>query len=312
MATNDTVAPLSYAAFQDFASITDSTEENSDFHTNINTTSMNEYSEDYVNVELCYDQMDSTMLIREVPIEQIFNIKQHQTLQTDTNSTNEDTDNFISDCNQISPKLHPSNKRNTFPISEESKICQLGTRRNNITSLFLSNKKTFCSSITLKSGTNHLLSKIGIKKSAQRTDFAESDFYLLDRREIPSSELIDYDSPISLMEESVIIDNALADDNMDEELFQRSVENCQKKRVTSQKQLKFAALDETCWMRAVSHIECYVEADEEILGMWLLSEIDHWDSESERIVFILTNSILSARFVLFKFYFKKYLNTNEI
>ena len=130
------------------------------------------------------------------------------------------------------------------------------------------------------------------KRSAPETSFSTYD--IVDPYEAPSTELVEQELTQCLLHESVLIDECPSDN--EDDVIANSVDQytLSSKRRDSVGEC-FLARSNVKWQRAVNSLKRTVEDDQQICGVWLLSEINHWDNESERIVMLLEDSLLIAK-----------------
>ena len=132
------------------------------------------------------------------------------------------------------------------------------------------------------------------KRSAPGSSFSTYD--IVDPFEAPSTELVEQELTQCLLHESVVIDECPSDN--EDDVMANSMHQCPlpAKRRGSVGE-SFLARSNVKWQRAVNSLKLTVEDDQQICGVWLLSEINHWDNESERIVMLLEDSVLIAKYV---------------
>ena len=133
-----------------------------------------------------------------------------------------------------------------------------------------------------------------LKPKRSAPDIAFKTYDIVDPFEAPSTELVEQELTQCLIHESVVIDECPSD--QEDELLANSVDQytLSAKRRGSVGE-SFLARSNVKWQRAVNSLKLSVEDDQQIYGVWLLSEISHWDNESERIVMLLDDSILIAK-----------------
>ena len=133
---------------------------------------------------------------------------------------------------------------------------------------------------------------IGKRKRSTISD-QDSPFHsydIVDPYEPPSTESLEQEWTQSLIQESVMVDHCSIEDQHKFRSMHLSKPVALKKRAEL-----FIARIESRWQAAVNSLKLSVEEDQKMHGVWLLSEIDHWDNECERVVMLLDDSILIAK-----------------
>ena len=128
------------------------------------------------------------------------------------------------------------------------------------------------------------------KRPAPPVSFNTYD--IVDPGEAPTTAEVELELTQCLLHESVIIDECVVD--QEEDVTKPMQYTHPSKRRGSTGDL-FLARSDVKWQTALNTLVKSVEDDQEVCGVWLLSEINHWDNESERIVMLLNDSILIAK-----------------
>lgn len=128
------------------------------------------------------------------------------------------------------------------------------------------------------------------KRPAHPVSFNTYD--IVDRGEAPTTEEVEVELTQCLLHESVVIDECVVDQEGDVTQPMQYTHPARRRGSTGD---LFLARSDVKWQTALNTLVKSVEDDQEVCGVWLLSEIDHWDSESERLVMLLNDSILIAK-----------------
>ena len=177
----------------------------------------------------------------------------------------------------IPTELVPSS-RVIFKQNSSSRLATLPSTKKDILSS-LKRKRI----ISLPKLLNH-------KRPVPSVSFSTYD--IVDRGEAPTTAEVELELTQCLLHESVVIDECVVD--QEGEMTKPMQYTHPAKRRGSTGDL-FLARSDVKWQTALSTLVKSVEDDQEVYGVWLLSEINHWDNESERIVMLLNDSILIAK-----------------
>ncbi|KAI6648478.1 Tumor protein p63-regulated gene 1-like protein isoform 2 [Oopsacas minuta] len=155
-------------------------------------------------------------------------------------------------------------------------------------------KNDFLSSLKPKLPKRIPLPKLLTSKCSSSVPESSFNAYdVVDRFEAPSTEEVEQELAQCLLHESVVIDGSLTDQK--HQLMTQSLQYSHPS-IRKGSSDSFLARSDVKWQTAVNTLIKSVEDDQEVHGVWLLSEINHWDNESERIVMLLNDSLLIAKY----------------